>query len=101
VDVDLEDAWFVDSGLNYDGGDAVSIETISSADPCVITLSTWPVDGDGNDAADGDQIYLAGIVGMTQLNGGVYTMANCDSTAKTFSIKIFEQASSSPSASPS
>jgi len=99
VAVDLEDAFFVDSGLTYDGGDAVTITGITQADPCVITVSTWPTDGDGNDAVDGNQIYLSGIVGTTELNGNVYTMNNCNSTNKTFEIQIFQQVSSSPSAS--
>lgn len=92
VDVDLEDEWFVDSGYQWDGGDAVTITNITQADPCVVTAAA-------HGFSDGDQVYLAGIVGMTELNGGYYTVSN--KTTNTFEIQIFAQASASPSASPS
>lgn len=92
VDVDLENAWFVDDGLNWDGGDAITITGISDTGLCVITA---PAHGLSN----GDNVYLSGIVGTTELNGGYYTVANV--TTNTFSIQIFEQASASVSASAS
>lgn len=101
VDVDLEDSWFVDDGLSWDGGDAVTITDITNASPAVVTVSSWPTNNDGTDMADGDNIYITGVSGMTELNGGYYTVDNCDSTAKTFTLQYFEQASSSVSASPS
>lgn len=100
VDVDLEDSWFVDSGLAFEGGSA-TIVAISQADPCVVEVSSWPVDGEGNDLADGDQIHLSGITGMDELEGNVYTVNNSNVAALTFEIQIFEQASASVSASPS
>lgn len=91
VDVDLEDSWFVDSGLAFEGGSA-GIADITQADPCVITAV-------GHGFSDGDQVHLSGITGMDELEGNVYTVANA--TDDTFEIQIFEQASSSVSASPS
>jgi len=92
VDVDLEDAWFVDSGLNFDGGDAVTITGITQAHPPVITAAA-------HGFSNGDQVYFTGIVGMTELNGNVYTVSNV--TTNTFEIQIFAQTSASVSASPS
>jgi len=92
VDVDLEDCWFVDDGLNWDGGDAVTITGITNASPIVITAAA-------HGFSDGDNVYFTGITGMTELNGNVYTVA--DATTDTFSLEYFEQVSSSVSASPS
>lgn len=90
VDVDLEDAWFVDDGLNWDGGDAVTITGVTNASPAVFTAAA-------HGFSDGDNVYISGIVGMTDFNGGYYTIANA--TTNTFTLQYFEQVSSSPSAS--
>lgn len=88
VSVDIEDSFFVDSGLKFDGGDTVDIEDITVADGTItVTVDTWPTDGAGNDLANGDQIYIAGVVGMEEVNGNVYTMRNCDTTALTFTLE--------------
>lgn len=87
VDVDLEDARFADSGLGYDGGDAVNITNITQADPPVVTVDEWPTDGNGDNLGNGDQIYISGVVGMTQVNGNVYTIRNANTTAKTFTLE--------------
>lgn len=65
---DIADMFFVDSGLSFDGGDAVTITGITNADPCVVTAT--------NTFSDGDQIRIAGVGGMTDLNGRVYTVSN-------------------------
>jgi len=65
---DQADCFFVDCGLTFDGGDAVTITGISKADPCVVTAV--------NTFSDGDQIKLADIVGMTEVNNKVYTVSN-------------------------
>jgi hypothetical protein len=90
VNVDFEDAFFVDSGLTFDGGDAVTITNITQADPCVVTAAA-------HGFSDGDQVYLTGIVGMTELNGRYFTVSN--KTTNTFEIQIFSQVSASVSAS--
>lgn len=83
---DNTDAWFVDCGLDWDGGDAVSISGATKSNPCIITVSTWPTDGDGDNLADGDQIKILAVVGMTELNGNIYTMDDADTSAKTFTL---------------
>jgi len=88
VAVDIEDSFFVDSGLKFDGGDPVTITLVTATDPPVITVSSWPVDGDGNDLDNGDQIYITGIIPEThELNGNVYTMRNADTVALTFTLE--------------
>ncbi len=69
-----EDAWYVDSGLAFDGGDAVNISVITKDSPAVVTVATWPVDGDGDNIADGDQIFITGVEGMSDVNGMIYTV---------------------------
>ena len=81
-----DDVFFVDSGLSWDGGDSVNITTVTQADPGVVTVASWPTDGDGTDLADDDQIKILSVVGMTELNGNIYTIDDADSTAKTFSL---------------
>jgi len=86
VDAEQEDYFHVDSGLKFDGGAAQSISHITLASPGVLTLSTWPTDGDGNDMADGDNIRITGVVGMTELNNTVFEVNDADSTAKTLTL---------------
>ena len=81
-----DDVFFVDSGLSWDGGDSVYITAVTQADPGVVTVSSWPTDGDGTDLADDDQVKILAVVGMTELNGNIYTVDDADSTALTFSL---------------
>ena len=90
VDVDLEDCWYVNDGLAWDGGDAVTITGITNASPGVFTAAS-------HGFSDGDNVYISGIVGMTELNGHYYTIA--DATDDTFTLEYFEQVSSSASPS--
>lgn len=83
---DQTDCFFVDSGLTFDGGDAVNITNVSKADPAVVTVSTWPTDGDGDDLADGDQIKIVSVSGMTELNGNIYTIDDDNVGGKTFTL---------------
>ncbi len=96
VDVDLEDAFFVDSGLVFDGGDPITITNVTQADPGVVSLANTNSDGSQR-LQDGDQIYIIGVVGMTELNGNFYTVAN--STKTTLTLRTFVETSSSPSSS--
>lgn len=98
VAVDMEDLFFVDSGLTFDGGDAITITDITQDDPGVITLDN--TDADGNQfLQDGDQIYIADGGGMTQLDGNYYTVGNTTKTS--VELRSFVEVSSSPSSSPS
>jgi len=98
VDVDLEDAFFVDSGLVFDGGDPIVITNVTQADPGVVSLNNTNSDGSQR-LQDGDQIFITGIVGMTELNDDFYTVAN--STKTSLTLRTFVETSSSPSSSPS
>ncbi len=84
---DQTDMWFVDSGLRFDGGDAVVITDITQADPAVVTMSSYPVDGDGDNLADGDQVQIRSVSGMTELNDRTYTISNENVSAKTFELR--------------
>lgn len=90
VSVDFEDAFFVDSGLVFDGGDAIDITNVTQADPGVVTATA-------HGFSDGDQVYIADITGMTELNGNYYTIGNV--TTNTFELRSFVETSSSPSSS--
>lgn len=83
---DQEDAYYVDSGLSFDGGAAVNVTNITQADPAVVTVSVWPTDGDGVNIADGDQVTITNVSGMTEINEGVYTMDDDNVGSLTFSL---------------
>lgn len=55
----------------------VSISAATKADPCVITAANHGL-------SNGDRILISGVVGMTQLNGNYYVVA--DVTTNTFSL---------------
>jgi hypothetical protein len=80
------EAWYVDSGLAFDGGDAVNISNITQASPCVVTVATWPANGAGTNLADGDQIIISGVSGMSDVNDNIYTIDDANVTALTFSL---------------
>jgi len=50
-------------------------------------MDSWPQRESGNDLADGDNVWIEGVVGMTDVNGFIYTVSDANSTAKTFKIK--------------
>jgi len=85
----IADCFYVDSGLSFDGGDAVDISNISVAGDgkITVTVDSWPVDGDDENIADGDQIKISSIVGTTELNNKVFTVSDANVTAKTFILK--------------
>jgi len=72
-----DDVFFVDSGLSFDGGDAVTITDITQANPAVVTAAA-------HSFSDGDQVRITGVVGMTELNHNVYTVD--DAATNTFSL---------------
>lgn len=83
---DQKDAFFVDSGLSFDGGDAVSITAATKAEPPLITVDTWPTDGSGTNLADGQEVKIVGVVGMTELNNAIFTIDDADVSAKTLTL---------------
>lgn len=88
IAVDIEDSFFVDSGLKFDGGDAAVITDITAADPLVVTFSSWPTGEDGGVLSNGDQIYIIGIIPEEhELNGNYYTIRNADEVALTCTLE--------------
>ena len=75
---DDDDLYFVDSGLTYDEGAAITVTGATQADPGVITAGT-------HGFSDGDQVLFSDVGGMIELNGNVYTVASSD--ADTFELK--------------
>lgn len=84
---DQIDCFFVDSGLSWDGGNAVNITGITKAKPAIVTVSSWPVDSSDANLADGDHIKIIGVKGMTQLNNTVFEVNDANIVAKTFSLR--------------
>lgn len=59
---------------------AQNITGISQTDPAVVTYS-------GSDTyANGDEVYITGVVGMTEVNNKFYRVANVNAGANTFEI---------------
>jgi hypothetical protein len=73
------DCFFVDDGYKWDGGAAVTITGIA------VNASTNRVTVTASGMTDTWTVRLAGVVGMTDVNGRVYTVA--DATATTFVLK--------------
>ena len=80
VNVGLSDSHFVDSALVYTGTSAV-ITDITGADPGVVTTST------AHGWSTGDQIYISGVEGMTEVNDKYYTITVLTTT--TFEIREY------------
>ena len=67
-----EDAFFVDSGLTWDGGAAITITDITRANPAVVTAAS-------HGFTNGYKVRIKDVVGMTEVNQGLttaYTVAN-------------------------
>jgi hypothetical protein len=59
---------------------AQNITGITQANPGVVTYS-------GSDTyANGDQVFISGVAGMTQVNGRVFTVANVNTGSNTFEL---------------
>lgn len=70
---DLEDAFFIDSGVTIDN--PVTISGLTAADPPVVTAT-------GHGFTDGDKVRINDVVGMTEVNGNSYFVAR--KTTNTF-----------------
>jgi hypothetical protein len=84
---DVNDAYFLDCGLSWDGGAATTITNISKASPAVVTVDEWPTDGEGTNLADGDHVKILGVKGMTQINSAIYTVDDANTTDLTLSLE--------------
>lgn len=69
--------WHTGGGTLLETG--LTITGISKANPGVLTYT-------GTDPANGDWMYLSGIVGMTELNGRYAKVAGVDAGANTFQL---------------
>lgn len=67
AETDLEDAFFVDSGLTLDA--PVTITGITSADPAVVTAAA-------HGFSDGDNVRIVDAGGMTEVNTNNYLIAS-------------------------
>tara|TARA_R110000851_G_scaffold5398_1_gene22364 strand:- start:6120 stop:8630 length:2511 start_codon:yes stop_codon:yes gene_type:complete len=66
---DIKDAFFVDSGLSFDGTDAQAISSATQSNPVVLGLV-------GHSLSDGDKIVIKDVAGMTEINNREYTVGN-------------------------
>ena len=80
-DLDAEDFYYVDSGLAWDGGAAVNVANITNASPAVVTVSSWPTG-----LSDGDNVYIVGVGGTTDVNDAVYEVDDATEGSLTFSL---------------
>jgi len=72
----IEDAFFLHSGLTWDGGTPVAITGISGASPAVVSAS-------GHGFEDGDEVRVYDVSGMTEINIGtddIYTVTLSSAT---------------------
>lgn len=60
-----EDAFFVDCGMTFDGGDPINITGATSANPVVITSV-------GHDKSTGQRVRFSSLEGTTELNDHTY-----------------------------
>jgi Ubiquitin-activating enzyme E1 FCCH domain len=58
----------------------LTITNITQANPGVVTYSG------ADNIANGDLVYIYGVAGMTQVNGGIYTVASLNTAANTFQL---------------
>jgi hypothetical protein len=73
--------FFVDCGLTFDGGPAVTITNATQTKPVVVTYS-------GDDPTSGWYVRIQDVLGMTQLNNNGMLIANVNTTNKTFEVEI-------------
>lgn len=59
---------------------AQNITGITKADPAVVTYSG------ADNYTNGKEVYISGVVGMTEVNGNFYVVANVDTGANTFEL---------------
>lgn len=75
-----DDAWFVDSGLDFDGGDAVDVDAVNVAISGVVTVSA------DNSFTNGYDIEFSDVTGMVELEDFTFEVA--DWTTTNFTLKL-------------
>lgn len=76
---DKRDAFYVDSGLSFDGGEKTGVTVVTLAAEGEITVE------DASDLSNGSKVRFEGVLGCEELNGNVYTVS--DLAANTFKLK--------------
>jgi hypothetical protein len=64
----IEDSFFVEAGLTYDGGAAKTITGITKANPAVVTSAS-------HGFTNGDKVWIKNVLGMTEINTTALTTA--------------------------
>lgn len=59
---------------------AQNITDITQADPAVLTYT-------GTDPSNGDEVYISGVSGMTEVNGKYFLVSNVNAGANTFELQ--------------
>ena len=75
------DAFFINSGLTFDGGAAINITSITLGTPVLVLANL-------HGFSDGDKVRFADIIGTTELNNRVYTVHGIDTN--TFTLNDVE-----------
>ena len=78
----LNDNHFVEAGLKFVGG-VGTITNITKASPGVVTLSALPTDSNNTTLANGDNVRITGVVGMTEINDLVYEVTGISGSTLT------------------
>jgi hypothetical protein len=81
LDADVEDAYYVDAGLTWSGGDPATITALTKANPMAVTLSSWP-----SGLTDGANVKIESVAGMTEINDRVLTADDCNSVDMTLTL---------------
>ncbi len=71
---EVEDCFFVDCGLTFDGGPSKTITGITKATPGVVSCT-------GHGFNDGDQVKIADACGMVEINNKIFTVSNPDANS--------------------
>lgn len=70
--------FYKDEGIIFKSS-ALTITGITKANPGVVTYT-------GTDPTEGEEVYISGVSGMTEVNGRFFTINNLDTGANTFEL---------------
>lgn len=77
---DDKNAWFVDSGLDFDGGSSIPVTGVSVATNGVVTIAA------ANSWTNGYNVQFTNVSGMVELPKYTYEIADCTTT--NFTLKM-------------
>lgn len=87
LDVEPKDGLFLDACIAWDGGGQVSVVTMTTANPAVFTLASWPASSDGVDLANGNNVRLREV---GELDDEVFIVANANKGALTLTLTALD-----------